>query len=56
LCNTIELDKLQTVARMLDIERVGDLYLFHRTGFSERLHEISSEHPDVHLIATTDMS
>jgi AAA+ ATPase superfamily predicted ATPase len=53
--NTVELDKLQTVAQMLDIEN-PPLYFFDRTGFSERLHEISSEHPGVHLIATTDMS
>jgi len=49
-----ELDKLQTVAQMLDID-LRPLYFFDRTGFSKRLHQIARERPDVHLLATTDM-
>lgn len=52
--DAVELDKLQTVARMLDIDP-PPMYFFDRTGFSERLREIARERPDVHLIATKDM-
>jgi AAA+ ATPase superfamily predicted ATPase len=53
--DTAELDKLQTAAQMLDID-LPPLYFFDRTGFSERLHEIARERPDVHLVTTTEMS
>lgn len=50
-----ELDKLQTIAQMLDVDDPA-LYFFDRTGFSERLREIARERPQVHLIATTEMT
>ena len=49
-----ELDKLETVARMLDID-TPPLYFFDRTGFSPRLQQIARERPDVHLIMISDM-
>jgi uncharacterized protein len=49
-----ELDKLQTVAQMLDAQD-PPLYFFDRTGFSERLRQIARERADVHLIATSEM-
>ncbi len=50
-----ELDKLQTIAQMLGVEDPA-LYFFDRTGFSGRLRQIASERPEVHLIATAEMS
>ncbi|HEV2998589.1 MAG TPA: ATP-binding protein [Solirubrobacteraceae bacterium] len=52
--DAVELDKLQTVARMLDIQE-PPLYFFDRTGFSERLYEIARERSEVHLIRTDEM-
>ncbi len=49
-----ELDKLQTVAQMLDLED-PPLYFFDRTGFSDRLRQIGRERSGVHLIGTSDM-
>lgn len=49
-----ELDKLQTVAQMLEIDP-PPLYFFDRTGFSERLHQIAHERSDVHLLHTRDL-
>lgn len=55
LHDAAELDKLQTVAQMLDAED-SPLYFFDRTGFSERLRQIARERADVHLIATSEMA
>jgi AAA+ ATPase superfamily predicted ATPase len=52
--DTVELDKLQTVAQMLGIDP-PPLYFFDRTGFSKRLQQIARERPEVHLIATSQM-
>lgn len=49
-----ELDKLETIAKMLDI-KPPPLYFFDRTGFSKRLRAIAQERADVHLIATKEM-
>ncbi len=49
-----ELDKLQTIARMLGVED-PPLYFFDRTGFSERLREIAAERSEVHLVTTGEM-
>jgi uncharacterized protein len=46
-----ELDKLQTVAQMLDIQD-APMYFFDRTGFSPRLRQLSRANTDVHLIET----
>lgn len=51
---TAELDKLQTAARMLDID-CPPLYFFDRSGFSKRLLELARERSDIHLIATAEM-
>jgi uncharacterized protein len=50
-----ELDKLQTVAQMLEVDS-PPMYFFDRTGFSERLRQISCERLDVHLIETSEMA
>jgi AAA+ ATPase superfamily predicted ATPase len=49
-----ELDKLQTVARILDVGE-PPMYFFDRTGFSPRLRQIAAERSGVHLVATRDM-
>lgn len=55
-----ELDKLETIAKMLDKENLlakpaVPLLFFDRTGFSERLHEIDAERDDVRLIMTSEL-
>jgi uncharacterized protein len=50
-----ELDKLHTVAQMLDLQKPPPLYFFDRTGFSERLEQIGRERADVHLVSTSEM-
>jgi uncharacterized protein len=49
-----ELDKLQTIARLLDA-RAPSLYFFDRTGFSPRLRQIARERSDVHLVRTAEL-
>lgn len=49
-----ELDKLQTIARVLDAEE-PPMYFFDRTGFSSRLRQLGRERADVHLIAAKAM-
>lgn len=52
--DAVELDKLETAARMLGVE-APPLYFFDRTGFSKRLHALARERPEVHLIHTGEM-
>lgn len=52
---TTELDKLETIAGMLGLDTVVPLYFFDRTGFSDRLQEISRQRDDVHLVLTSEM-
>lgn len=49
-----ELAKLQTIARVLDVEE-APMYFFDRTGFSSRLRQLGRERADVRLIATKTM-
>lgn len=55
-----ELDKLETIVRMLDRERLlasvpVPLLFFDRTGFSPRLRQLSTERPDVRLVAASEL-
>lgn len=49
-----ELDKLETIREELEMPD-ADLYFFDRVGFSPRLHELSSERADVHLVLASDL-
>lgn len=55
-----ELDKLETIVRMLDRERLlasvpVPLLFFDRTGVSPRLRQLSTERPDVRLVAASEL-
>lgn len=49
-----ELDKLETIRDELEAPDAA-LYFFDRVGFSPRLHELSSEREDVHLVLASDL-
>lgn len=49
-----ELDKLETIAQMLDSPG-APMYFFARSGFSRRLRTLESERSDVHLVPVADL-
>jgi AAA+ ATPase superfamily predicted ATPase len=56
LHDAAELDKLETIAQLLEVEDRPALYFFDRTGFSKRLRELAHERADVRLVRTAEIS